>query len=802
MSEDLVTNIITEFFQGGWRVAPFIKTANGYLGVKSWPKRAASNMIELQALIEEWAEKSSKVPIYGVVPPKGRYVVDIDTKKNSSALQLWRERVIEATGDDELAMPQLVVKTKSGGFHLYYSDGSDKSINSPTAVFGKDSGVDIRGYTGMVVAPSSVGSERDWVFGEYVVIRGKPSDPSTVLSLAKVTGQTEDSEDVATKQLLREINEALRNDSVHELYRHKLLPPHLVIPASTRDNTLFRCAKLCRMAGLSQEAANQFMVHAGMMCETSPEEPVEHWVGLAREKVRRIYAHDADVRLRSVTALYDELDNAGTVLLRGVSKSYYYFRFGSKALKIDPRARYSVENIGNVVQGLYIAPDEGDAVPIRRVIGSYEPRDVAYNAAMYPKDRSPFFDFEGQYYVNTYHDPFSSFEPDPGMLQDASKFVEKFVELTRHITGYEDGDADHLLNKLAWIVQKPYRKLPTGTIIYSHTRGSGKDVYMTLVREVIGRAYYMPITLSTLESDFSSFHEKLVCTASEVQLQANARGTIAAASFMGRLKDVITARTVLVNEKYQQPFTAPIFTNFFLLSNFELSTILEPGDRRFDVFHATEEKLNQDQFGELADLGNDGIWADRGSTEQLFRKHCIYAIRLALQQRRVMETFDRQEAAMNVVKQNLMEHHNPPSVEWMFNNLPTYFTEDVAMFACYVCPTRANPEYIMKQLKEHFGPRMRPLYRRQSIIHRMAGAPKLVMKSNGSTNTPTLEFYQTSNPIRKAVYSLSDVRSAHPTDGDLRTAMKNWYDRMISTYFGGQVHLPGQVANRKLDDLI
>jgi hypothetical protein len=117
---------------------------------------------------------------------------------------------------------------------------------------------------------------------------------------------------------------------------------------------------------------------------------------------------------------------------------------------------------------------------------------------------------------------------------------------------------------------------------------------MALIREIIGRQYYAPITLSSIESDFISFHDKIVCTASEVQLQANSRGTIAAASFMGRIKDIITAKTIQVNEKFQQPYTAPIFTNFFLLSNFELSSILEPGDRRFDIFHATEEKFDQD----------------------------------------------------------------------------------------------------------------------------------------------------------------------------------------------------------------
>src|SRR5574337_1030424 len=126
MAEDLLTGLITDFFSGGWRVAPFIKTADGYIGVKAWPKRAATNMGELQELINEQGQKSSKIPIMGIVPSRGKYVVDIDTKKNASAMQLWKDKVAEAYGDMKLAVPNMVVKTKSGG----YQDRKSTRLNS------------------------------------------------------------------------------------------------------------------------------------------------------------------------------------------------------------------------------------------------------------------------------------------------------------------------------------------------------------------------------------------------------------------------------------------------------------------------------------------------------------------------------------------------------------------------------------------------------------------------------------------------------------------------------------------------
>jgi hypothetical protein len=794
MAEDLFTGIINEFFQGGWRVAPFIKTTSGYIGVSGWPKRAATDNAQLQLLIQELGEKSTKTPLFGIVPNKGQYVVDIDTKKNPNALQVWKDKVVEAYGDVSLAFPSMVVKTKSGGLHLYYSDGSDKMLHSPTSVFSSESGVDIRGYTGMVVAPTSIGQLLEWEPGEYCIIRGRPTDSLTVLGLSKILGSAYDEGDQVLRQTLAQVNTALRNDTINELQRHRLLPDSLVIQSSSRDNTLYRCARLCRLAGLSQDAAMQFMYHVAMRCEATPEEPSQHWVELAYDKVRRVYASDTEMKLLTVSSFYDEMDNAGTVLLRGVSKAYYYFRYGSQVLGVDPRSKYSTDNIGNVLQGVSIYAEDG-SIPVKKVVGGYKPREVAYNTAMYPRGNLPIFDFEGQKFVNTYHDPFAAFEPVKDTLEEARPFVDRFSEFVRHITGYEEGDAEHLLDKLAWIVQRPYRRLPTGTIIYSHTRGSGKDVFMGLIREIVGRQYYMPITLQSIESEHTVLHDKLVCVASEVQLQTNARGTIAAANFMGKLKDLVTAKTVYVDEKFVQAYSAPIFANIFLLSNFELSPLLEPGDRRMDIFHATEEKMDQSRFGSLADITNDGIWIERSARERIFRTHVIYAIRSALLDRSVDSLFDRNEARMNAVKARLMEDQNPPAVEWMAMNLPPYFTEDVAMMACHFCPMRIAPEYVMKMLREHFGPELKPLYRTARVIHRMNGSPKLERRADGSVGSvPVLNFgiKSSDTSARKAVYSLKTVRTANPTDGEMKALMLQWYERMLTQYFGNITQLPAQ----------
>lgn len=797
MAEDIETGLTNEFFSGGWRLAPFIKSTDGYIGVKAWPKRAATNMAELYVLVQELSERSSKTPIFGVVPPKGRYVVDIDHKKNPKALELWISRVKETMGEAALGRPNLIVKTKSGGYHLYYSDGSDRQINSPIGVFQRDSGIDIRGYTGMVVAPTYVGTEDDWQVGDYAIVKGRPTSPPTVLQLYKVLGGDYDSADLESKSVLAQINEALRNDSVRESDRFKLVPDSLLIPSSSRDNTLFKCAKLCRAAGLSQDAAVTFMTQLAGRCETSPEEPAEHWRALALDKVKRVYSQSEGSLLQSISALYEELDNSGTVLLRTTNKSFYYFRHGSSVLRIEPRSMYSTENFPNVVIGLIVKNDEGD-IPLKKLIPSYMPKEVAYGAAMYPKGGVHYFDYEDRRYVNTYHDPFATFEPKRELLDRAKPYVEAFYQFTRHITGYNEGDDQRLLDKLAWIVQKPYRRLPTGTIIFSHTKGTGKDSFMLLIREIVGRKYYMPINLAALANEHTILHDKIVCAASEVQLTASARGSVAASSFMGTLKDMITAKHVVVNEKFNPTYKAPIFTNFFVLSNFNLSPIIESDDRRWDMFHATEEKMDQKLFGKLVDVGNDGIWVERSAEEREFRRHVIFSLRESLLSRAVRDTFDREEAAMNSVKVEVLENHNPPSVMWLTSNLPTYFTEEAVMMACFFSPTRIQPEYAMKQMRDHLGPAFRSLYRGDSRSqYRVNGAPKLELRADASgSRTPILNFdVSSSSPAdRRPVYYIErgGVRDTAPTDSSIKADLRKWYLAMMSKYQGTMIKLPAE----------
>ena len=110
-------SIINLYFEGGWRISPFFKGDDGsYRGVKKWPQRAAKNHEELAALCQEVRGKF----FFGVVPAEGQYVVDIDMKGGKDGMLSWNTHLKEVYPDGNAPEPMCIVKSRSGGYHLYY----------------------------------------------------------------------------------------------------------------------------------------------------------------------------------------------------------------------------------------------------------------------------------------------------------------------------------------------------------------------------------------------------------------------------------------------------------------------------------------------------------------------------------------------------------------------------------------------------------------------------------------------------------------------------------------------------------
>lgn len=107
----------------------------------------------LDAIWGERTIESWPTPGYGLVPPKGVLIVDIDTKPGKVGLQSWAS-LWEGRGPDP---DTFTVRTHSGGYHLYFSVDTSVSVSKSESKIAQD--IDIRGteQDGYVVGPGTPG---------------------------------------------------------------------------------------------------------------------------------------------------------------------------------------------------------------------------------------------------------------------------------------------------------------------------------------------------------------------------------------------------------------------------------------------------------------------------------------------------------------------------------------------------------------------------------------------------------------------------------------------------------------------
>lgn len=170
----------------------------------------------------------------------GLVVLDVDVKDGRPGLENL----------EGLHIPQdtLIVRTPSGGKHLYFSHDEDSA--NRVGILGKGSGLDIRGYHGFVVAP---GSTIDGV--PYVVEHDSPwADPVPEVLLPFLRPPRE--------KRRGEMDFADDSEEALALGRHYLVhnAPIAISGQGGNDATYGVCTKLTRDFGLSEEAATTLLL--------------------------------------------------------------------------------------------------------------------------------------------------------------------------------------------------------------------------------------------------------------------------------------------------------------------------------------------------------------------------------------------------------------------------------------------------------------------------------------------------------------------------------------------------------------
>ena len=163
----------------------------------------------------------------------------------------------------KIPSPMLVTKSKTGGFHLYYSKPERfkktrvKSVANISIAGQKYEGVDVRGDGGMVVGPLFEGDEGTWESGRYQLIKGtigvKLSEmPGDILSSL---GSTSFSDPL--DNLIGAAKEPEVNDDVMEVLKRGEIPK--VLPKGARNHGFYIFINALRNKGFSPVTTRAFV---------------------------------------------------------------------------------------------------------------------------------------------------------------------------------------------------------------------------------------------------------------------------------------------------------------------------------------------------------------------------------------------------------------------------------------------------------------------------------------------------------------------------------------------------------------
>ena len=146
-----------------------------------------------------------------------------------------------------------------------------------------------------------------------------------------------------------------------------------------------------------------------------------------------------------------------------------------------------------------------------------------------------------------------------------------------------DGNREHsefFLNCLAQIVQAPWKKLNTATVLISE-EGAGKSIiFQHFMAKILGPQCFLSESRSdALFGTYNGCLSGKVCVVAEELLWAGSHRDA------GILKDMLTSETLSLNDKYQKRWTESNFANVFVLTNNAWAIQAGMMARRFFVLH-------------------------------------------------------------------------------------------------------------------------------------------------------------------------------------------------------------------------
>lgn len=192
---------------------------------------------------------------------------------------------------------------------------------------------------------------------------------------------------------------------------------------------------------------------------------------------------------------------------------------------------------------------------------------------------------QGKHYINSFNglaiDILS--EDEMGDLTP-NEIAKPILQLLYHLCDYDQDAYVWVMRWLAIPLQNLGTKMDTALIFHGHLQGAGKSMFFDKVMSAIYGEYAVTLGQGQLEEQYNEWVVDKMYAVFEEIFSGKDRY-----AHMGKIKQLITGKTIYISKKYSNGWTQNNFVNAVFLSNDIMPLQLEQGDRRFMVLNPSKK---------------------------------------------------------------------------------------------------------------------------------------------------------------------------------------------------------------------
>jgi Family of unknown function (DUF5906) len=271
--------------------------------------------------------------------------------------------------------------------------------------------------------------------------------------------------------------------------------------------------------------------------------------------------------------------------------------------------------------------------------------DLVSGVEFQPGEKSVFrgpVETGGRLFLNTWNETARTNKAD-------RRLATMFERHVRYLCNGDEKSAEHLMDWVAHLVQRPGERVNHAVVITSPTQGVGKDTLAEMIALVVGASNHVNVSSEVLSAGYGGlFVGKLFTVVSEIYEAGNH-------ALANKLKSKITEPRLTVNIKFGPQVVVNNFSRWMMFSNHDVPLQLEESDRRFFVVKCEQPVMDDEArkayFGPIR-----AAMADDAAVEGLRRWLIV---------RDILRFEAKARAPMTEAKAAMIEEGENPLVEYL-----------------------------------------------------------------------------------------------------------------------------------------